>query len=295
MSSQSARNQSKSKNIHEGNSGSRSIISTPFFVNQHHHSAKKEYFKTTENEYLTKYKYLEPTKKNSCNCKKSKCSKLYCECFINGEYCYNCNCLDCSNTPDNEENRNLILNQLKDKIKIKNESYSKPGEGQKEDLKDNNITSTVGCNCTKSNCLKKYCECFKLGGVCSESCRCRDCKNMKSSKKESDKFKTNKKLNFASESSQKLSSKYETTRTVKTELDNEKVEIVDLSQFRSSPKQIRNEILNFEEKQEQKFLIEKIRISITNNIIDIKTNNNFINEISKLIFDDEDFTLRSNI
>ena len=38
-------------------------------------------------------------------------------------------------------------------------------------------TATLCCNCTKSNCLKKYCECFKAGIHCSQLCRCRDCDN----------------------------------------------------------------------------------------------------------------------
>lgn len=31
-------------------------------------------------------------KRKSCNCKNSRCLKLYCECFASGNYCDNCNC-----------------------------------------------------------------------------------------------------------------------------------------------------------------------------------------------------------
>lgn len=34
-----------------------------------------------------------------------------------------------------------------------------------------------GCKCKKSNCLKKYCECFEAGVACGPNCRCFDCKN----------------------------------------------------------------------------------------------------------------------
>ena len=38
-----------------------------------------------------------------CNCKKSRCLKLYCECFARGDYCKDCNCVNCENTPREED------------------------------------------------------------------------------------------------------------------------------------------------------------------------------------------------
>jgi hypothetical protein len=33
------------------------------------------------------------------------------------------------------------------------------------------------CNCKRSKCLKKYCECFRRGVICSPECRCSGCDN----------------------------------------------------------------------------------------------------------------------
>lgn len=43
----------------------------------------------------------------------------------------------------------------------------------------NKAKKETTCTCTKSNCQKNYCDCFKNGVLCSDNCRCLDCKNNK--------------------------------------------------------------------------------------------------------------------
>jgi hypothetical protein len=40
-----------------------------------------------------------------CNCKKSRCLKLYCECFRNNQVCSGCNCVACLNTDEHNPER----------------------------------------------------------------------------------------------------------------------------------------------------------------------------------------------
>jgi hypothetical protein len=48
-------------------------------------------------------------KRMCCNCKKSSCLKLYCECFSNKQFCGGCNCINCLNTEENSSQRNKAM------------------------------------------------------------------------------------------------------------------------------------------------------------------------------------------
>ena len=93
--------------------------------------------------------------KTACNCKNSKCLKFYYECFSGFQLCNPaiCLCIDCENTIVKPERQQITLMNYLDKNKYK-------------------LKSSLGCNCQKSNCLKKYCECRARGEECVDYCKC---------------------------------------------------------------------------------------------------------------------------
>nr|XP_060635292.1 protein lin-54 homolog isoform X1 [Anolis sagrei ordinatus]XP_060635293.1 protein lin-54 homolog isoform X1 [Anolis sagrei ordinatus]XP_060635294.1 protein lin-54 homolog isoform X1 [Anolis sagrei ordinatus]XP_060635295.1 protein lin-54 homolog isoform X1 [Anolis sagrei ordinatus] len=111
-----------------------------------------------------------------CNCTKSLCLKLYCDCFANGEFCNNCNCANCYNNLDHENDRQKAIKACLDR----NPEAFKPKIGKGKEGESDRRHSK-GCNCKRSGCLKNYCECYEAKIMCSSICKCIGCKNFEES------------------------------------------------------------------------------------------------------------------
>ncbi|KAE8705926.1 Protein tesmin/TSO1-like CXC 2 [Hibiscus syriacus] len=122
-----------------------------------------------------------------CNCKKTKCLKLYCDCFAAGIYCAEpCCCQGCFNRPEYED---TVLETRK-QIESRNPLAFAPKivqpftEFPLSNMEDGNRKTPSsarhkqGCNCKRSMCLKKYCECYQANVGCSIGCRCEGCRNV---------------------------------------------------------------------------------------------------------------------
>ena len=117
-----------------------------------------------ENDSLTQNK---ESNKPCCSCTKTKCIKKYCECFANKRYCVDCHCSGCLN----------------------NSEYYKKDQNNS---KNNEKIEKIICTCEKSNCNKKYCECFKANQKCNNKCRCVNCNNKENNSLPLDEEKNNK-------------------------------------------------------------------------------------------------------
>ncbi|XP_061589305.1 protein lin-54 homolog [Cololabis saira] len=111
-----------------------------------------------------------------CNCTKSQCLKLYCDCFANGEFCNNCNCNNCFNNLEHETERLKAIKTCLDR----NPAAFKPKIGKGKEGESDRRHSK-GCNCKRSGCLKNYCECYEAKITCSSMCKCIGCKNFEES------------------------------------------------------------------------------------------------------------------
>lgn len=111
----------------------------------------------------------------SCTCKNSRCLKLYCACFASGSICSStCRCSNCEN----------VNGSIKREQAVKRTKFIHPNAFNSRVVVSSCSTSMdiksehfKGCKCNRSNCLKKYCECFALEISCGEYCKCTDCLN----------------------------------------------------------------------------------------------------------------------
>ncbi|KAI4500354.1 hypothetical protein M0802_004771 [Mischocyttarus mexicanus] len=109
-----------------------------------------------------------------CNCTKSQCLKLYCDCFANGEFCHLCNCNNCSNNLGNEVERQRAIKSCLER----NPNAFRPKIGKGRETGDDIRRHNKGCNCKRSGCLKNYCECYEAKIPCSGNCKCIGCRNI---------------------------------------------------------------------------------------------------------------------
>lgn len=115
-----------------------------------------------------------PDGSKKCKCKRSQCVRLHCVCFSDGGYCgpY-CSCVDCLNSTQFENARQFVIQKTKEINPLAFTPKVKKIDSS------NKVLNPQGCKCTRNNCNKNYCDCYKNGIGCSSVCRCSNCLNNK--------------------------------------------------------------------------------------------------------------------
>lgn len=135
------------------------------------HTKMRALIETREITFYKPNNEKEKASEEGCNCRNTKCLKLYCECLRKGLMCsLNCNCIGCEN-----HSHSAIRAERVKHIEKKNPHAFKPIIV--ESVGPTPKVHNKGCNCRRSHCLKNYCECHQFGVKCTDSCKCTECKN----------------------------------------------------------------------------------------------------------------------
>ena len=102
--------------------------------------------------------------------------KLYCECFSAQGFCgLSCGCENCRNRECDSKLRDIVVRETIQKNPLAFASKYK----LMDEKRAPEAIHSRGCKCSKTRCLKNYCECFNAGINCSELCGCVGCQNDK--------------------------------------------------------------------------------------------------------------------
>ena len=82
-----------------------------------------------------------------------------------------CGCTECYNSDSFADIKQIVVSELLEKNpKAFDKKFKKI---KKQDL----TLHARGCNCKKTGCVKKYCECYAGGLKCTNLCKCDGCEN----------------------------------------------------------------------------------------------------------------------
>uniref|UniRef100_A0AAV1VGL9 CRC domain-containing protein n=1 Tax=Peronospora matthiolae TaxID=2874970 RepID=A0AAV1VGL9_9STRA len=176
--------------FHEGDDGRFSLSSSRCLQQQHlllHLDQESEQTKASKRQRLAlrhaqQIQVSSAASVSSCGCK-TGCLKMYCTCFSSRGFCHDgCACDECKNSHVNKAER---VDAIQKYLVNDPRAFSfalVPRDavttGFLHLLPEKSSTVVMrGCRCQKSKCMKKYCECFQNGVVCTSHCRCVSCSN----------------------------------------------------------------------------------------------------------------------